>query len=161
MRLSLRYMCAALLLAYVIACSRASSTPIWERDNPIRPLSPPPLGMEFFFREAKTQPVPSRVRLGRWLFYDTRLSSDRTISCASCHRPEYAFSDRSSVSMGVNRQKGKRKAPSIINLAVTPRMMDQTESEVTPHLLWDGRAASLEAQVSAPIESAVEMGSNH
>ena len=150
-----------MLFACAIACNRAVSEPVWELDNPVRPLLPPPLGMEFFFKEAKTQPVPSRVRLGRWLFYDTRLSSDRTISCASCHRPEYAFSDRSPVSTGVRGQKGKRKAPSIINLAVTPRMMDQTESEVTTHLFWDGRAASLEAQVSGPIENAVEMGSSH
>ena len=38
-------------------------------------------------------PVPERVRLGRWLFYDTRLSADGTVSCATCHVPERAFSN--------------------------------------------------------------------
>ena len=161
MRDEVRLVFGCALIAFAFACNRAVSAPPWENDNPIRPLARPPLGMEFYFREAKTQPVPSRVRLGRWLFYDVRLSTDRTISCASCHRPEYAFADRSPVSTGVRGQKGRRKAPSVINLAVTPRMMDQTESEVMPHLFWDGRASSLEEQVSGPIENAVEMGSSH
>jgi len=150
----------ALASVWVLACV-GSSVPAWEVENPVRSLSPPPLGMEFYFAEAKSSPTPQRVRLGRWLFYDARLSSDHTISCASCHRPEYAFADSSPVSIGVRGQKGKRKAPTIINLAVTPRLMDQRESDVTTHLFWDGRATSLEDQVSGPIENAVEMGSSH
>ena len=152
--------CSALTLLWVLACVR-STRPAWETDNPIRPLSPPPLGVEFYFAEAKTQPTPPRVRLGRWLFFDARLSIDRTISCASCHRPDHAFADTSPVSTGVGGKQGTRKAPAIINLAVTPRLMDQRESEVTTHLFWDGRAASLEDQVSGPIENAVEMASSH
>jgi cytochrome c peroxidase len=150
----------ALTLTWVLACV-GSTGPAWEADNPIRPLSPPPLGMEFYFAEAKTLPAPPRVRLGRWLFFDARLSSDRTVSCASCHRPDHAFADASPVSTGVGGKQGKRKAPTIINLAVTPRLMDERESDVTTHLFWDGRAASLEDQVSGPIENAVEMGSSH
>src|SRR5207248_6851706 len=69
--------------------------------------------------------------------------------------------DRSPVSTGIHGQTGTRKAPSIVNLAVTPRLMDQTESQVTTHLFWDGRAPSLEAQVSGPIENPAEMGSSH
>jgi cytochrome c peroxidase len=147
-------------MLWVLACA-GSTVPAWEADNPIRPLSGPPLGMEFYFAEAKTKPAPQRVRLGRWLFFDARLSSDHTISCASCHRPDHAFADSSPVSTGVGGKQGKRKAPTIINLAVTPRLMDERASEVTTHLFWDGRAASLEDQVSGPIENAVEMGSSH
>jgi cytochrome c peroxidase len=150
----------ALALTWVLACVR-STGPAWEADNPIRPLSPPPLGMEFYFAEAKTVPTLPRVRLGRWLFFDVRLSSDHTVSCASCHRPDHAFADSSPVSTGVGGKQGKRKAPTIINLAVTPRLMDERESEVTTHLFWDGRAASLEDQVSGPIENVVEMASSH
>jgi cytochrome c peroxidase len=51
------------------------------------------------------------VRLGRWLFYDSRLSADNSIACASCHKPEYAFSERTPVSTGIKGQKGGRKAP--------------------------------------------------
>ncbi|HHM21587.1 MAG TPA: cytochrome-c peroxidase, partial [Bacteroidetes bacterium] len=42
---------------------------------------------------ADNQPTPKRIDLGRQLFYDPVLSRDSTISCASCHRQEYAFAD--------------------------------------------------------------------
>src|SRR5215216_2723122 len=42
--------------------------------------------------------TPARVRLGRFLFFERRLSADRTIACATCHRPEYAFSELKPVS---------------------------------------------------------------
>src|SRR6188474_700435 len=74
----------------LIACgpSRADL----ESDNPVRPNAAPPFGMEEFFKEVPHQPIPTRVRLGRWLFFDKRLSADGTLSCASCHRPQFAFS---------------------------------------------------------------------
>src|SRR5215204_4306330 len=81
-----------------------------ESDNPVRPNAAPPFGMEEFFKDIPHQPVPARVRLGRWLFFDKRLSADATISCASCHRPEFAFSQTTAVSTGINGIKGARKA---------------------------------------------------
>jgi cytochrome c peroxidase len=86
------------------------------------------------------------VELGRKLFHDTRLSADKTVSCATCHRPESAFADRQSVSIGVNGRRGFRNAPSLLNVAYVPR------------LFWDGRAASLEEQVQYPILNPGEMG---
>jgi cytochrome c peroxidase len=91
------------------------------------------------------------VRLGRWLFYDTRLSSDGTVACATCHRPENAFSQPTAVSTGVGGQKGRRKAPSFVNAAVS----------LYPHFFWDGRAESLEAQALGPVENPIEMGNTH
>ena len=85
--------------------------------------------MEVFFEDVKP-PSPASVRLGRWLFYDTRLSADNTVACASCHKPEYAFSEPTPVSTGIKGQKGGRKAPTFINKAVT----------LAPHFFWDGRA---------------------
>jgi hypothetical protein len=61
----------------------------------------------------------------------------------------------------VGGKHGTPKAPTIVNLAVTPCLMDERESDVTTHLFWDGRAASLEDQVSGPIENVVEMASSH
>jgi cytochrome c peroxidase len=144
--------CAALLLA-VVSCRSAGERPVppWERENPVRPLAPPPVGMEFYFADVKTPPVPARVRLGRWLFYDTRLSADNTVSCATCHRPENAFSEPTAVSTGVRGQKGTRKAPTFINQAIT----------LEPHFFWDGRAGSLEEQALGPIANDIEMGSSH
>ena len=116
--------------------------------------------MELYFKEAKEPPHPKRVRLGRWLFYDTRLSADNTIACASCHRPEFAFSERSPVSTGIRGQKGTRKAPSIVNLAVKPALMAPVENDM-PHFFWDGRVTSLEDQILGPIENPIEMASSH
>lgn len=106
--------------------------------------------MEDYFDQVKP-PAPARARLGRWLFYDTRLSADNTIACASCHRPEYAFSEPTPVSTGIHGQKGGRKAPSFINQAVT----------LSPAFFWDGRAASLEEQALGPIANPIEMGNTH
>lgn len=127
-----------------------SPLPPWEVENPIKPIAPPPLGMEVFFEDVEP-PSPARVRLGRWLFYDTRLSADNTVACATCHRPEYAFSEPTPVSTGIKGQKGGRKAPTFINRAVT----------LAPHFFWDGRASSLEEQALGPIANPIEMGNTH
>ena len=143
------FVAAAAAFAMVIACRTAP--PAWETANPIKPLPAGPLGTEIDLKALPEAPTPERVRLGRWLFYDTRLSADNTISCASCHRPEHAFSEPTPVSLGVKNQRGGRKAPSFINQAVT----------VYPHFFWDGRASSLEEQALGPIANAIEMGNTH
>ena len=125
--------------------------PPWEAQNPLRPLPSPPLGTDIDFAALPVPPTPERVQLGRWLFYDKRLSADDTISCATCHRPENAFSEPLAVSSGIGGQKGKRKAPTFINQAVT----------LYPNFFWDGRASSLEDQALLPIENPVEMGNTH
>ena len=126
-------------------------TPPWEEANPIKPLPEPPLGVDHTWSELETPPTPETVRLGRWLFYDTRLSADNTVSCATCHRPENAFSEPTPVSTGIRGQKGSRKAPTFINAAWA----------LLPHMFWDGRAASLEEQALGPVENPIEMGNTH
>ena len=139
---------AGLLLA--AACAR-SAPPPWEADNPVKPIPAAPLGSGVDLASVANPPTPERVRLGRWLFYDTRLSADRTVSCATCHRPEHAFSEPTPVSTGVRGQKGTRKAPPIINQAAV----------LYPRFFWDGRAASLEEQALGPIANSLEMGNSH
>lgn len=87
----------------------------------------------------------NKAELGELLFFDSILSKDRTISCASCHRPAYAFADTSAVSVGVKGRKGVRNTPTSMNV-----LLHQT-------FFWDGRAKSLEEQALAPIENPVEM----
>lgn len=116
--------------------------------NPLKPLPKPPLGITSSFDELEEPPTPERVRLGRWLFFDKRLSADGTISCATCHRPENAFSEPTPVSTGIRGQKGGRKAPSFINQAWT----------LYPHFFWDGRVKSLEEQALGPVQNPIEMG---
>jgi len=129
-------------------------------DNPVVATPAAPFGMEEFFAASSHQPHPARARLGRWLFYDTRLSSDGTIACASCHRPEFAFSEPRAVAIGIGGQSGRRKTPSIINLAARTELVGTTH-DPGQTFFWDGRAASLEAQVLAPIADAREMGMTH
>ncbi|GAC1372236.1 MAG: cytochrome c peroxidase [Hymenobacter sp.] len=85
------------------------------------------------------------VALGRRLFYETALSVDHTVACASCHRPELAFTDGRAHALGVNQGVSPRSAMALSNLAWEPK------------LTWDGAFASLEAQARKPLENAVEM----
>lgn len=86
-----------------------------------------------------------KAELGRALFYDKRLSSDGTISCASCHSPGFAFAVPDPIAKGVEGRQGTRNAPTVINAAFFK------------DLFWDGRADSLEAQCLGPLANPVEM----
>jgi cytochrome c peroxidase len=86
------------------------------------------------------------VALGRRLFFDPGLSRDGTLSCASCHRPELAFTDGEVVSLGISGAVGKRNTPTLINRGYGALHF------------WDGRAASLPAQVLEPIADPLELG---
>ncbi len=123
------------------------SNSAWEAANPIVPLPNSPQGIPPL-QSLPLPPSPQSVRLGRWLFYDTRLSADNTISCASCHQSNVGFSNNTAVSTGIDNQHGTRKAPPILNLASVAR----------PFFFWDGRANSLEAQAVGPITNPIEMG---
>lgn len=87
------------------------------------------------------------VALGRLLFYEKMLSSDNTISCASCHKQKFAFADSLAFSNGVKGGKTTRNSPSLSNVAWEKAFF------------WDGRASSLEDQVHFPVENPPEMGS--
>jgi cytochrome c peroxidase len=88
----------------------------------------------------------ARLKLGKALFYSSALSRDGTVSCASCHVPDLAYSDRRVRSLGIGGQPGVRNAPSIVY-----------SSRLTP-LFWDGRAPTLAEQILHPITSETEMG---
>lgn len=158
MRLT-RYM-AIVTASVALSSCRGPTAAQLNADNPVTPNPPAPYGMEEFFAAASHQPDPARARLGRWLFYDSRLSSDRTLSCATCHRPEFAFSETQPLPIGIGGQRGLRKTPSIVNLAART-VLPGTVRDPGQTFFWDGRAASLEAQVLAPIADAREMGMSH
>ncbi len=85
--------------------------------------------------------------LGRVLFYDKNLSSNNTVSCASCHKQEFAFSDTDVASTGVNGTTG-RHSMRLINT----RFATETK------FFWDERAINLETQTTMPIKDHAEMG---
>jgi cytochrome c peroxidase len=80
------------------------------------------------------------------LFFDGRLSSNGTVSCAFCHEPGHAFSGRTAFSKGVNGKPGTRHAPTLLN-----RAWGKTQ-------FWDGRVPTLESQVIVPVTNPDEMG---
>jgi len=92
--------------------------------------------------------LPSKKKLafGKLLFFDTRLSLDSTLSCASCHLPEYAFSDTTAVSIGVGGSLGKRNAPTLLNVAYE-KLFNK-----------DGGVTKLDIFALVPIEDHNEMG---
>lgn len=88
------------------------------------------------------------ARLGRVLFWDTELSANRTVACASCHVAESGFSDDVPLSEGFDGGETGRKSMPLVNVRYyRPGRM-----------FWDERAASLEEQVLLPIQDDVEMG---
>lgn len=91
----------------------------------------------------------AKIELGRQLFFDTRLSKDNTISCASCHAPEFGYAKNTQFGEGVGGQKGSRNSPVAYN-----RILSALQ-------FWDGRAATLEEQAKGPIANPIEMSNTH
>jgi cytochrome c peroxidase len=91
----------------------------------------------------------AKVELGRYLFYDRRLSSNEKESCASCHRQELAFTDGRARAEGTTGQLHPRSAMSLVNVAYNER------------LTWaDPDLDSLERQALVPMlgEDPIELG---
>ncbi len=106
-----------------------------------------PKGLDLDLKIPKDNPITKeKVELGKMLYFDTRLSADETVSCATCHHPMTGFGDGQPVSTGIKGQKGGRSAPTVIN------------STYNDTQFWDGRAASLEEQALGPIQNPIEMG---
>ncbi len=87
-----------------------------------------------------------KIELGKMLYFDTRLSRDGKISCATCHDPNMAWAEHKPTSEGIGAQFGERNSPTVINSAYATSQF------------WDGRAATLEEQALGPIENPIEMG---
>ena len=90
------------------------------------------------------------VALGKRLFYDETLSSDNTVSCASCHKPATGFADNLAFSLGVNDAPGIRNSMPLMNLAFN----------FFENFNWDGSAATIETQLEIPITDPIEMNNN-
>ena len=100
-------------------------------------------------------PVPAnnpqtqeKIELGKKLFFDRRLSGDGTMSCATCHNPELAFTDGLDISLSYPTTKNWRNSPTLVNVAYRT------------YLFHDGRAQTLEDQALFPMMSAFEMNKN-
>ena len=96
--------------------------------------------------ERCSEDIGLRALLGATLFAEKRLSGDGSNACATCHLPELDFSDGKQRAIGVNGEPLRR--PSLVNVGHAAS------------LFWDGRAATLEAQIEAVLESPEEMASS-
>jgi cytochrome c peroxidase len=106
-----------------------------------------PLGLDLHLPVPEANPLTrEKIALGRRLFFDKRLSRDRTLSCATCHDPARAFADGRRVARGINASEGVRNSPALINRGYGRLFF------------WDGRASSLERQALQPITSPTELG---
>ncbi|MFM7636869.1 MAG: cytochrome-c peroxidase [Crocinitomicaceae bacterium] len=85
------------------------------------------------------------VELGRFLFYEKRLSGDNTQSCASCHLPSASFSDPNQYSTGIDGIQGNRHSMALVNLGWED------------FFFWDGRKTTLETQILEPVPNPIEM----
>lgn len=120
-----------------------------------RSRNPTPLALDYpayfgnrIFIPADNPMTEEGVKLGRMLFYDTRLSGSGKVSCATCHKQERAFSDGRVFSMGADGFPTDRNSMSLVNLLWVK------------NFFWDGRAAGLEKQSEFPISHPHEMGNS-
>ncbi|HQU58529.1 MAG: hypothetical protein KDD02_01735 [Phaeodactylibacter sp.] len=132
--------------ALVVACTPEGEEPILSENNYelAAPAHFPKLGLP----EYNPQTLAG-VELGRRLFYDPILSADSSLSCASCHLQEHAFTDGQAIAIGIDDKPGRRNSPSLANSAYYYK-----------GLFWDGRAATLEEQALIPVEDPNELGNS-
>jgi cytochrome c peroxidase len=88
------------------------------------------------------------IALGRAFFFDTRLSADGSLACASCHEPTRAFTDGRARARGVRAALGPRNTPTLLNRGYGKAFS------------WDGSASSLAEQVLRPIENPLELATS-
>ncbi|NNE26896.1 MAG: cytochrome-c peroxidase [Saprospiraceae bacterium] len=137
-----RWIYILFLISLILACSEEKEFAVSLNSIEI-PIGFPE--MEF----PEDNPYTSEAwTLGKSLFYDPILSLDSTISCATCHIPELAFSDGLATSIGINERVGRRNAPSLANVGY--------------HLYFtrEGGVPTLEMQVLVPIQEHDEMHFN-
>ncbi|MEO6189805.1 MAG: cytochrome c peroxidase [Saprospiraceae bacterium] len=136
-------LCCIVLLIFFISCLKEN-----QRDMGVDELLYIPPGFPVPFFPPDNTFNETRFYLGRRLFYDPILSRDSTISCASCHHQEYAFSDTTAFSDGVNRAPGIRNASTLTNVTYNP------------YFTREGGVPTLEMQIFVPIQEHNEFNFN-
>jgi cytochrome c peroxidase len=132
------------LISAAAAHSRQATGPRWSREQRemLRSLSLSTLGPLPADPSNRYADDTAAARLGQRLFFDTRLSGNGKVSCATCHDPAREFQDGTSLAHGAG--------------TTTRRTMPVAGTAHSPWLFWDGRADSQWAQALGPLESAVE-----
>ncbi len=141
---ALRALCVALVVSIGPSGKQTAAGDPYGREPqgyaPPHRFAPGERGIEIGFR-----PGDQLVHLGEKLFFDVRLSTTGRTACASCHDPRYSFAEPRRVSISDNGQRGRRNAPSLLDVGLQPRLM------------WDAKFHALEQQAFGPFERG-EMG---
>lgn len=135
----------SLISLILTACGSENSVGVSQQETTVRYDFPAHLGEPIIPPDSINIHSREAVDLGRYLFYDVALSRDSSVSCASCHHQDRAFSDPIDLSVGVGGKVGNRNALPLFNLAYYPL------------LFWDGGVSSLEKQVQIPVHDTMEM----
>ena len=132
-------LCAVILVSATVLLS--SSSKVQVNSDALKMFAPLPPAMD----SAENPATQAKVKLGRMLYYDPRLSANQKISCNTCHPLDTYGAEPEKVSTGFKGQKGSRNAPTVYNAA--------------GHFVqfWDGRAPTIEEQAKGPILNPVEM----
>jgi len=107
-----------------------------------------PMGFPLIKFPADNSFTKERWKLGKQLFFDKQLSKNNTISCASCHKQKFAFSDDVALSKGDNNSIGTSNAPTLANVAYHP------------YFTRAGGVPTLEMQILVPIQEHNEFNTN-
>ena len=161
----MRFLIALALLSFALGCQPEDddvgggvvAPPVQPTDpDADRTITGPNIATPFVLEVPSYLPAPvdvptnpltvEGIELGRRLFYDPLLSRDSTMSCASCHKQELAFTDALDRSVGIRGEAGPRHAMSIVNLAFNPNGFN-----------WDGSSPTLWNQALHPVENFFEL----
>jgi cytochrome c peroxidase len=115
---------------------------------------------------------PARVDLGRLLFWDPILSGGRDVACATCHHPDFGYTDGRDLPLGINAaglgpsrassggipvRPVKRNSQTLLNVAFNGVVSGASVDPSAAPMFWDVRVRSLEAQALEPIKAYDEM----
>jgi len=147
------------IIAYAVLVSLSSCRKDPDPDNsgPVQPTGPdvnpnatpynlviPPFFPPMDIPESNPLTVEG-VELGRYLFWEKKLSGNNAMSCGTCHLPEFGFADPIQFSTGITGEVGTRQSMALINLGWAR------------DYFWDGRSKTLEEQVAEPVPNPIEM----
>ena len=140
----------SIFLLLMLSCSKKES------EGEYTPI-PTSLNIPKLFKEKLINPIipydnpltEEGIELGKKLFFDKILSRDNSQSCATCHDPKRAFTDKTRFSDGVDGQFGKRNSMPLFNLAWN----------FQDRFAWDGKELGLERQALEPVRNPIEMHS--
>ncbi len=106
------------------------------------------------------EPINRQATLGRVLFYERQLSLNNSVSCGSCHKQAFAFSDNVAQSAGFENKLTSRNTPALQNLGFSGFSMNPGGPSFSGGgtLFWDGRERDMAKLITRPISNHVEMG---